>query len=202
MKKLLFTGIAFILMTGFTYAGIPGQLEIGDDAPRTEQGMKEIGGSEVTLSEISGENGLLVIFSCNTCPYVIAWEDRYNRIAEMCKMNGIGFILVNPNEARRSGVDSYDEMKKHAKAKNYDFPYAVDFNHELADAFGAKKTPDVFLFDSDMKLVYKGAIDDNHKSAEAVKKAYLADALTNLIAGEQIKPSSTLAIGCSIKRVQ
>jgi len=202
MKHLFIAAMALFFSTGILFAGIPGQLEIGAGIPNAEQEMKEVGGTSISLDMAKGENGLLVMFSCNTCPYVLAWQDRYYEIAETCEANGVGLILVNSNEARRSGSDSFEAMQEHAEENNYSFSYTLDQNHELADAFGAKKTPDVFLFDSESKLVYKGAIDDNHKSAKHVKEPFLQNALASMKAGNEIKPNTTLAIGCSIKRVQ
>lgn len=177
------------------------QLEIGDNAVNTKQVLKDVSGYELQLKTLAEENGLLVIFSCNTCPYVVAWEDRYNDIAEQCKANNIGLVVVNSNEAKRDDADSYEAMQKKAKAMKYKFYYAVDTNHELADAFGATKTPDVFLFNGDLELVYKGAIDDSKEIGE-VEEPYLMNAMANMISGTEINPNSTKAIGCSIKRIK
>lgn len=111
-------------------------------------------------------------------------------------------VLVNSNEAQRENEDSPEEMKKRAKEKNYKCNYVVDKNSELANAFGAKTTPHVFLFDKEMKLAYMGAIDDNIKDAEMVNESFLLSAIDNLAAGEAIDPQDTKAIGCSIKRVK
>jgi peroxiredoxin len=179
------------------------QLQIGDKAPQQSIAMASTSGNMVTLNGLKGKNGLCVIYSCNTCPWVIAWEDRYNEIYKQCNDAGIGFVLVNSNEAKREGADSMEEMKKHAKEKGYaDFAYVVDENHVLADAFGATKTPDVFLFNGDMALVYKGAIDDNSKNKDGVEEAYLINAIQALSEGKEINPSSTKALGCSIKRIK
>lgn len=198
MKTITIVLLAF-LSTSFTDLK---QLEIGDNAPKTDVKMESIDGSKVSLSDLAKENGLCVVFSCNTCPYVIGWEDRYNEIEAACAKNNIGFVLVNPNEAKRDGEDSLEEMKLHAKEKGYgSYAYVVDENHVLADAFGATKTPDVFLFNGDLELVYKGAIDDNMKKKESVKEAYLKSAIDKMVAGEKVSPETTKAIGCSIKRV-
>lgn len=177
------------------------QLAIGDKAPKSELKMMGIDGKSSSLKDLKKENGVCVIFSCNTCPYVIAWEDRYNELNKYCKANNIGFVLVNSNEAKRSGDDSMAKMKAHAKEKGYDgFAYVVDEKHVLADAFGATKTPDVFLFNGDLELVYKGAIDDNSKDKSAVEEPFLKKALEAMKAGLPIDPVETKAIGCSIKR--
>jgi len=179
----------------------PEQLAIGAKAPKTDIKMKNVDGRAFSLDDVKQETGLCVVFSCNTCPYVVAWEDRYNELAAFCKKNNVGFILVNSNEAKRDGDDSHQAMLAHAKEIGYgDYPYVVDSEHVLADAFGATKTPDVFLFNSKMELAYKGAIDDNMKEKGAVKEAYLTNAVAAMVAGKPITPTETKAIGCSIKR--
>jgi thioredoxin-related protein len=207
MKKITFAALAVIAVALLAFA--PGEnekyttLAIGDKAPMTDAKMKSIDGKEYSLKSLKASNGTVVIFSCNTCPFVLQWEDRYPQIEEMAIENQIGFALVNSNEAKRSGEDSMAEMKKHASEKGYDkVPYLVDENSALANAFGAKTTPHVFLFDKDWKLVYEGAIDDNGKDASAVKVSYLLNAFSKLAKGEKIDPSNTKAIGCSIKRVK
>ena len=111
-------------------------------------------------------------------------------------------VAINSNEAKRQGDDSMEEMKKHAKAKDYNFSYVVDEKSELAKAFGATKTPQVFLFDKNMKLAYTGAIDDNMESAKDIKHEYLKDAIGMMMAGKPVDPNTTRAIGCSIKKVK
>jgi hypothetical protein len=111
-------------------------------------------------------------------------------------------LAVNSNEAKREGDDSKEEMVIHAMDKEYNFNYAVDRNSVLAKAFGATKTPQIFLFDKNLKLVYTGAIDDNLKNAEQVEKPYLKNAINNLVAGKAIDPNVTKALGCSIKKVK
>lgn len=205
MKKLFLPALAVIVFFAFSFKGGEAYktLEIGQKAPKTDYKMESTQGEGLSLESIKKSNGTLVIFSCNTCPFVIAWEDRYPGLAKMTKKSDIGFVLVNSNEARRTGDDSMDEMKKHADEKGYgDVAYLVDNNSELANAFGAKTTPHVFLFDKDWKLVYEGAIDDNHKGADMVKENYLNNAIKNLKQGEKIDPNNTKALGCSIKRVK
>lgn len=177
-------------------------ISIGTPAPKTDLKMMDISGKEISISEIKKDNGLLVIFSCNTCPFVIAWEDRYPGLAEMCEKNNIGMALVNSNEAKRKGDDSLDEMKKHAREKNYHCFYSLDENSVLANAFGAKSTPHVFLFDKDLKLAYRGAIDDTEGKEKQPKDHYLIDAIVNMTSGKTIAPNDTKAVGCSIKRAK
>lgn len=175
-------------------------LVIGAKAPMVDLKVRSVSGDEFSLQQIAESNGLLVMFSCNTCPYVKAWEDRYPEIYNLSIKNDIGMIALNPNEAYRNKGDGFSDMKKRAGEKKYKFPYALDRHHKLADAFGATRTPEVFLFNKNMKLVYHGAIDDNYESAENVQKPYLKNAIKNLAAGKKIDPSSTKSLGCSIKR--
>lgn len=177
-------------------------LSIGKKAPKADVKMMDISGKKVALNDIKKQNGLLVIFSCNTCPFVLAWEDRYPALGAQCTKNNIGMVLINSNEARRKGDDSMEEMKKHATDKNYNSFYTIDENSELANAFGAKTTPHVYLFDKDMKLVYRGAIDDSGGRDDVTpKEMYLKNALDNLATGKKVDPAETKSVGCSIKRV-
>lgn len=197
MKTLAITLLA-VFTTSFLEID---QLNVGDKAPKTELKMTGIDGKSVSLEDLKKDKGLCVIFSCNTCPWVVAWEDRYNELNAECEKLGIGFVLVNSNEAKREGDDSLEEMKKHANEKGYsNFAYVVDSKNELADAFGATKTPDVFLFNGNMELAYKGAIDDNSKDKTAVDEPYLKKALEAVAAGKKVDPTETKALGCSIKR--
>ncbi|WP_440998836.1 thioredoxin family protein [Fodinibius sp. SL11] len=175
------------------------RLEIGAKAPLADVEVTDISGEKLTLAEVAGKNGLLVNFSCNTCPWVEAWEDRYNPIVNMAEENGIGVIMLNPNAAIRDKGESMEDMQARAKSSNYNFYYALDEQAKLAEAFGATRTPDIFLFNSDMELVYTGAIDDNAKSAKNVEQPYLKNAIQNLVAGKEINPKTTKALGCTIK---
>lgn len=177
------------------------EIEIGDMVPLMHIKMEGVSGNSYHLRELHEENGLLVVFSCNTCPFVLQWEDRYNELYELCQENNIGMVLVNSNEAKRTGDDSMNEMKAKAKSEGYKMPYVVDEDHKIADAFGARTTPHVFLFDRDAKLAYRGLIDDNGEDKEAVTKPYVQNAINAMIAGQSIDPAITKSIGCSIKRV-
>lgn len=193
---------------------IPGEevnpvLEIGVKAPLQDHKMKDISGKELSFKDIMSDNGLLVIFSCNTCPFVVGrgdgsegWEGRYNMVASNAKEAGISTVLINSNEAKRDNGDSFNDMVERAKEYKYNMSYVLDENHIVADAFGARTTPHVYLFNKNYELVYKGAIDDNNDSAKEVKENWLLDAMKNLAAGEDIDPNSTRNIGCSIKRVK
>lgn len=182
-------------------------MKIGDPLPKADLRMKDVSGKELSLQEIAGKNGLLVIFSCNTCPFVVGsdgsegWEGRYPALATYCESNNIGFVLVNSNEAKREAGDGMADMQAHYKEKGYKGRYVIDNGHAVADAFGARTTPHVFLFDGAGKLAYKGAIDDNVDSAKEVKEHYLQQAMEAQVAGKAIPTPVTRNLGCSIKRM-
>ena len=175
------------------------ELSIGNEILGVDYILKNIDGNDTSLDKLKKSNGLLVVFSCNTCPWVIRWQDRYNILSAFSRKNDIGFVAVNSNARLHESVDSMDEMIYHATTNEYGFPYVLDKDAKLAKAFGAMKTPHVYLFNSDNKLVYTGAIDDNAKSAKKVKNNYLMDAIRALGTNKKIKISETKALGCSIK---
>ncbi|MBT3518190.1 MAG: thioredoxin family protein [Candidatus Marinimicrobia bacterium] len=190
--------IILSIMTGITFL-IGGELEIGSAMPLMDHQLADISGKNITLANAKGDAGTLVIFSCNTCPWVIRWEDRYVTLANTYAPKGIGMIAVNSNAARFGSEDSLEEMVEHAKNNGYNFPYAQDPGSKLATAFGATKTPHIYLFNADDKLVYLGAIDDNAKNAKKVEVPFLANAIDALLSGKPINPQTTKALGCSIK---
>lgn len=178
------------------------ELPIGSKMPMADVKMADVSGKEVSLNDVKKENGLLVIFSCNTCPYVKAWESRYLKVASIAFKNNIGVIALNPNEAMRNDKESLEEMKKISESMKYTFPYVVDKNHALADAYGATRTPHIYLFDKNDDLVFVGAIDDNSAKESEVKHTWLTDALKEVGAGKTVTVKQSKALGCSIKRVK
>jgi|TARA_B100000809_G_scaffold160714_1_gene158105 peroxiredoxin len=190
--------IILSIITGITFL-ISGELEIGSAMPLVDHQLADISGKTMTLTNAKGDAGTLVIFSCNTCPWVLAWEDRYVTLAQEFIPKGIGMIAVNSNESQFERDDSMEEMVEHAQEMGYNFPYVQDPGSKLATAFGARKTPHIYLFDEKDKLVYRGAIDDNARKPRKVKYTFLADAMDALLTGEKIDPVSTKALGCSIK---
>lgn len=201
MKKISLIIILAIATIGYAFVASKNEpLPIGKTSDALNINVTNLEGTNKPLNTYSKSNGLMVIFSSNTCPFVIAWEDRYPELASYCQENNIGFVLLNSNEARREGEASLSEMNKHAQEMKYDFPYVIDHKSEIANAFGAKATPQVYLFNGAGNLIYRGAIDDNHKDPTAVKHTYAMDALNHLIQGKDISPETTNALGCSIKR--
>ncbi len=177
-------------------------IEIGAQPEGLRFNVFDTDGNESELMSYAGDNGLLVIFTCNTCPFVVAWEDRYNEVAAAAAEVGIGTVLLNSNEDFRDEDDSPEAMAQHAEELGYTMPYLIDTDHKIADDFGAKTTPHVFLFDAAGTLIYRGAIDDNYEFADKVEQPYLKNALAAAGAGETIDPETTKALGCSIKRLK
>jgi len=185
---------AVLLLAGSSFA-----LEIGAAVPHAERAMKNVDGSMVSVQSVKGEKGVMVIFSCNTCPYVIAWNERMTELGKKAQKNGIGVIVINSNDPKVQPGDNMDAMVEMAKNTGYTFPYVVDEESMMAKAFGATRTPEIFLFNADGKLVYHGAIDDNSQDASAVEKHYLRDAIHAVKKGTAIETTQTKAIGCTIK---
>ncbi len=198
MKKI-FLALAPLAIVAMAFTtGDP--LTIGAPLPKAEVKMMDVSGKLKTMKDAAGKNGLLVMFSCNTCPYVVKNQDRTNAISEYALKMNVGVIILNSNEAYRAEDDSYDAMKAYAKDQQYKWSYVIDKNHEVADAFGANRTPEVFLFDKDMKLAYHGAIDDNPSDAKAVSRLHLKEAINELVAGKDITVKESRSVGCTIKR--
>ena len=198
--KRIFPLLAVAALILFVSARLAEVIPIGSIMPKADVKMKDISGKEVSMRDALKENGVLVMFSCNTCPYVIKNQERTLLISEYAMKMKVGVIILNSNEAMRNGDDSFDEMKAYAKEQRYRWNYVVDSNHEIADAFGANRTPECFLFDKDLKLVYHGAIDDNPSDASAVNRQHLKEAITELSGNKEISVKESRSVGCTIKR--
>ncbi len=175
-------------------------LPVGTEAPMVDLQMQDVSGKAISIKESMKENGVLVMFSCNTCPYVIKNEERIKAIATYAQQNNFGVIVFNSNEAKRDDDDSFDAMKVYAKNKGYNWYYAADAKSTLANAFGATRTPEIFLINAKSIIVYKGAIDDNPSEAENVKREHLKIAMQELTNGKSISVKESKSVGCSIKR--
>jgi len=183
------------------YAQDAKQLQPGDAMPRVSTEMySATTGSLIPYYQPAGKNGLLVIFSCNTCPFVVKNESVTKQTIQYAKEHNVGVVIINSNEAKREGDDSFGAMKAYAAKQGYSVPYLEDKGSKLADAFGANHTPEIFLFNSQNKLVYKGAMNDNPGNPESAKVVYINNAIDAMIAGKTIDPNATKSIGCSIKR--
>lgn len=204
MKKG-FLAIVLLVVCGFLLSfinnSINAELPLNAPIPMADIKMKSVSGGQVSLNDARTDKGLLVIFSCNTCPYVKLSETRIKEITDHCQKQGLGCIIVNSNEALRTEDDSFDEMVKYAQAQKLACPYVMDSGSKLADAFGATRTPQCFVFNA-KGLVYKGAIDDNVKDMALAKEHYVKDAIEAVLKGTTPKVQETKSIGCTIKRVE
>jgi peroxiredoxin len=160
-----------------------------------------VDGREHTLESYGDAGVLVLIQSCNHCPYVLAWEGRMKAIQADYADRGVTLVAVNSNDANYKPADSFDEMIKHAASEDFNFDYLHDEDQALAKALGSERTPEVFVFDRDRKLVYHGAIDDNRDDTE-VGTPYLRDALDALLAGQEPPVAETPPVGCSVKWLQ
>ncbi len=173
-------------------------LQIGASAPAFE--LKNVDGSMVSLAGASGEIGTLVVFTCNHCPFAIAYEERLIALANEFQPKGIKFIAISANDPKLKPEDGYEGMQKKAKEKNLPYPYLINEDGTIASAYGAARTPETFLLDKDGKVVYTGRIDDNTEVKD-VKTHDLQNALNKLVEGKasEIDPKVTAAFGCTIK---
>lgn len=200
MKKILYAAFP-VLALAAAFAVNVDPLPLGSPIPKPALKMKDVSGKEISLQEARTDKGLLVMFSCNTCPYVIKNQSRAYEVCKYALGSGLGVAVLNSNEAQRSADDSYDEMKAYAKDQGYGWYYMVDQNSSLADAFGANRTPECFLFDGSGKLVYHGAIDDNPNDAGAVSRKHLRVAIDEVLGGKEVTLKQSRSVGCGIKRL-
>jgi len=198
MKKLLFLPLFFVVLASMMLK--PAELSIGDKAPSPDTKMKDISGKSFSFNDAKKKNGLLVVFSCNTCPWVIKNQEVATQGYNYALSKNVGVIVLNSNEAQRGDADSKEAMAQYAKDQNYKWPYVMDDNSAMANAFGAKVTPECYLFDKDMKLVYHGAITDNPKTPSESTRDHLKVAIDELVEGKAVSMSTSKAMGCSIKR--
>ena len=199
MKKMQVLFAAGIIAAAMAFT-VSAPLPIGSEMPKATLKMKDVSGQEISMKDVLKSKGVLVMFSCNTCPYVIKNQERTVAIGRYAQKMDVGVIVLNSNEAQRIDDDSYEEMITYAKDQKYRWSYVVDKNNEIADAFGANRTPECFLFDKDLKLVYHGAIDDNPSDATAVNRNHLKEAINELVAGKDISVKESRSVGCTIKR--
>ena len=175
-------------------------LPIGSSLPKADVLIKDVSGKEISLSQVKGSGGLLVMFSCNTCPYVIRNQRRTKTICTYAADHHIGVILLNANEGDRDGGNSFEAMQQYAKAQGYRWYYAMDGKSDLAGTFGASRTPECFLFDKQGKLVYHGAIDDSPGDEQEVHRHHLQIAIDEMLSGKDVTVKETRSVGCSINR--
>jgi len=179
------------------YKLVTSTLKIGSPAP--DFNLPAVDGNVYSLSSFKDSAALVVIFSCNHCPYVQAYEDRIIQLQKEYKDKGVSIVAINANDTTNYPDDSFDHMVERAKQKGFNFPYLRDEEQIAASAFGATHTPEVFLFNKEHALVYTGKIDDNWKEPEKVRNQYLKNAIDELLNGREISVPETYSIGCTIK---
>lgn len=163
--------------------------------------LKNVDGKMLSMADYPDAKGYVIVFTCNHCPYSIAYEDRLIEMDKKYKALGYPIIAINPNDPVVVPEDGYDQMVVRAKEKGFTFPYLMDDGQKVYPKYGATKTPHVYVVNKTEKgntVAYIGAIDDS-KDAESVKEHYLANALDALIKGEAPNPNFTKAFGCSVK---
>jgi len=172
-------------------------LKAGDKAiPFKLPGVND---KEHSFDDYADKSAVVVIFSCNHCPYVRAWEDRMVQIQADYAGKGVQLVVINANDESKYPDDSFPKMKERAREKKFNFPYLRDEPQSVARAYGAERTPEVFLFDRNSVLRYHGTIDDNYDDPKAVKEHYLRMALDAVLAGKPVSIAETKPVGCSIK---
>jgi peroxiredoxin len=199
----LVTGLVALCAAGATRAAQANDhhpLALGAKAPLADAKLKNATTpQEVSIAKVAGPAGTLVVFTANGCPFAQAWEERIVNLGNTYGKKGVGVLLINSNNPAASKSDTFELMQARAKARGMTFPYAVDPESTLAQAFGAAKTPEAYLFDKGGQLVYHGTIDDNHEDAAKVTKPYLKDALDAVVAGKKPPAAETKSLGCGIK---
>ncbi len=201
MKKIIAPAavLAALIISSFTLLSFD-PLTIGSALPKADVKLKDVCGKEISLKDAKQENGLLVMFSCNTCPFVVKNQERTKEISEYAMSKDFGVAILNSNEAYRSNVDSYADMQRYAREQNYKWNYLLDTDSEIANAFGANRTPECFLFDRNLKLIYHGAIDNNPSDAGSITRKHLQIAIDETLEGKAVSTSETKSVGCGIKR--
>jgi len=154
---------------------------------------------QMVNSETIDSDVLVVIFTCNHCPYAQAYEDRFVAMANTFKNDSVQLVLISSNDATDYPEDSFEAMQQKAQQQGYTFPYCYDESQEVAHSFGALCTPHCFVFNQQRALAYKGRVDDNWRDTNAVEDASLQNAITDIVAGNTPTNPEVNAIGCSIK---
>lgn len=201
MKKYVL-GLAMLIVVAFAFTKAPfAGYKIGDIA--TDFKLLNIDDTTVSMSDFTDAKGFIVVFTCNSCPYSVAYEDRIIALDKKYKELGFPVIAINPNNPEKSPKDDVAGMKVRAKEKGFTFPYLFDEGQRIYPLYGATRTPHVYILQKESdyyKVEYIGAIDDNAQNASAVKEKFVENAVDALLAGKEIETKTTKAIGCTIKK--
>lgn len=164
--------------------------------------LKNVDNKMVSLADYKDAKGFIVIFTCNTCPYAVAYEDRIIALDKKYKALGYPVIAINPNDPEAAPKETFEHMQKKASDKGFTFPYVQDLGQTVYPKYGATKTPHIYILQKDKKQLvvrYIGAIDDNYKDASDVSERYVEKAVDALLAGKPVAQTTTVAVGCGIK---
>ena len=198
MKKKLSFFSLFLALIALSFSSISHSgYQVGDTAQDFK--LKNVDGKIKSLSGIKNAQGYIVVFTCNNCPYAKAYEDRIIQLHQKYASLGYPVVAINSNDPDVAPADSYGKMKIRAKEKHFPFVYLYDNTQEIAKAYGATRTPHVFLLDKQRVVRYIGAIDDNSEDELMVKEKYLENAIDALRTGKDVAVKETKAIGCGIK---
>ena len=171
--------------------------KVGDTA--IDFKLKNTDGKTISLADIKNAKGYIVVFTCNACPYAKAYEDRVIALHNKYAALGYPVVAINSNDKDVQPADSFDKMKERVKEKNISYAYLYDETQEIAKAYGATRTPHVYVLDQNRVVRYIGAIDDNSESPEAAKEKYVESAVDALLKGQDVGVKETKAVGCGIK---
>jgi len=161
--------------------------------------LPAVDGTSYARDDFAGKSVLVVMFICNHCPYVKAVEDRLIRLARELEPRGVQFVAICSNDADNYPDDAFDRLAARWRERGYGFPYLHDEAQDVAHAFGAVCTPDIFVYDGDRRLAYRGRVDDSWKDESRVTKRELAEAIEALVAGQRPPREQRPSMGCSIK---
>ncbi len=193
--------VLFSVLTGlFLSTGVFAQYEIGDKVQDFK--LKSTSGEYVSLEDYEDAKGYIVVFTCNTCPFVHKYEERIIALDKKFASKAYPVVAINPNSVKKSPGDSMDAMKKRAADKSYSFAYLRDDDQQVAKRFGAERTPEIYLLEKKedgLYLVYTGTIDNNVNDPSKADEHYVSDAINALISGKDVSIAETKAIGCTIK---
>lgn len=199
MRTLSLLAIIISLLS-FTLPNEQG-LSVGDKA--VDFKLKNVDGKMVSLADYKDDKGVVVVFTCNHCPFAIAYEDRLIALDKKYKKKGFPVVAINPNDVSQKPDDSYEGMVTRAKEKGFTFPYLHDETQDIAKAYGAVRTPHAFLLQNDgsgnFTVAYIGAIDDDAQNQNVKKDKFIEKAIQALDSGKQPDPNFTKAIGCTVK---
>ncbi|WP_026778136.1 thioredoxin family protein [Polaribacter sp. Hel_I_88] len=197
IKSILLLAVLAFATAAFTLKPAAGYA-VGDTIKDFK--LKNVDGDFLSLSDYDDAKGFVIIFTCNTCPYSVANEDRIIALNDKYENYGYPVIAINPNNPVTMPEDSLEKMKIRSEEKGFNFPYLLDEGQKVYPRFGATKTPHVYIVTkNDMKVQYIGAIDNSSRDADAVTEKYVENALDALLTGKKIEKTTTVAIGCSIK---